>query len=63
MSKTRYEWTLTDFAIWFAGAVTVPIYETSSAEQVSGSSATPARSAWCSSRPPTATPSRACGPS
>jgi long-chain acyl-CoA synthetase len=35
MSKTRYEWTATDFAIWFAGAVTVPIYETSSAEQVS----------------------------
>ena len=35
MSKTRYEWTLTDFAIWFTGAVTVPVYETSSAEQVS----------------------------
>jgi long-chain acyl-CoA synthetase len=35
MSKTRYEWTLADFAIWFAGAVTVPIYETSSPEQVS----------------------------
>jgi len=34
MSKTRYEWTLVDFAIWTAGAVTVPIYETSSAEQV-----------------------------
>jgi long-chain acyl-CoA synthetase len=34
MAKTRYEWTLTDFAIWFAGAVTVPIYETSSVEQV-----------------------------
>ena len=34
MSRTRYEWTLVDFAIWFAGAVTVPIYETSSAEQV-----------------------------
>ncbi|WP_037353680.1 AMP-dependent synthetase/ligase [Amycolatopsis orientalis] len=34
MSKTRYEWTLVDFAIWAAGAVTVPIYETSSPEQV-----------------------------
>jgi len=34
MSKTRYEWTLSDFAIWTAGAVTVPIYETSSADQV-----------------------------
>ena len=34
MSKTRYEWTLVDYAIWSAGAVTVPIYETSSAEQV-----------------------------
>ena len=35
MSKTRYDWTLTDVAVWFAGAVTVPIYETSSPEQVS----------------------------
>ncbi|MBC3988633.1 long-chain fatty acid--CoA ligase [Streptomyces sp. AC563] len=34
MSRTRYEWTLFDFAIWSAGAVTVPVYETSSAEQV-----------------------------
>jgi long-chain acyl-CoA synthetase len=34
MSKTRYEWTLFDYAIWSAGGVTVPIYETSSAEQV-----------------------------
>ena len=34
ISKTRYEWTLVDYAIWFAGAVTVPVYETSSAEQV-----------------------------
>jgi long-chain acyl-CoA synthetase len=34
MSSTRYEWTLIDYAIWAVGAVTVPIYETSSAEQV-----------------------------
>jgi long-chain acyl-CoA synthetase len=34
MSKTRYEWTWCDYAIWTAGAVTVPVYETSSAEQV-----------------------------
>jgi long-chain acyl-CoA synthetase len=34
MSRTRYEWTAIDYAIWAAGAITVPIYETSSAEQV-----------------------------
>jgi long-chain acyl-CoA synthetase len=34
MSKTRYEWTVADFALFAAGAVVVPIYETSSAEQV-----------------------------
>jgi long-chain acyl-CoA synthetase len=34
MSSTRYEWTLLDYAIWTTGAVPVPIYETSSAEQV-----------------------------
>jgi long-chain acyl-CoA synthetase len=34
MSKTRYEWTLVDFALFTVGAVVVPIYETSSAEQV-----------------------------
>jgi long-chain acyl-CoA synthetase len=34
MSSTRYEWTLIDYSIWTAGAVTVPIYETSSSEQV-----------------------------
>src|SRR6266487_1582307 len=34
MSRTRYEWTLIDYAVWTAGAVTVPVYETSSAEQV-----------------------------
>jgi long-chain acyl-CoA synthetase len=34
LSPTRYEWTLIDYAIWSIGAVTVPIYETSSASQV-----------------------------
>ncbi|SNR88596.1 long-chain acyl-CoA synthetase [Streptosporangium subroseum] len=34
MSRTRYEWTVIDYAIWSAGAVGVPIYETSSADQV-----------------------------
>ena len=34
MSRTRYEWTLVDFAVWAAGAVGVPVYETSAAEQV-----------------------------
>ncbi len=33
-AKTRYEWPLLDFAIWTAGAVTVPVYETSSPDQV-----------------------------
>ncbi|MFF3321905.1 AMP-dependent synthetase/ligase [Streptomyces sp. NPDC002889] len=34
VSRTRYEWVQLDFAIWSAGAVTVPVYETSSAEQI-----------------------------
>ena len=34
MCKTRYEWTLIDFATWFAGAILVPVYETSSPSQV-----------------------------
>jgi len=33
-SSTRFEWMLCDFAIWTAGGMTVPVYETSSAEQV-----------------------------
>ncbi|MFH9331137.1 AMP-dependent synthetase/ligase [Streptomyces althioticus] len=34
MSRTRYDWTLLDFAIWAAGGQTVPVYPTSSADQV-----------------------------
>ena len=34
MSRTRYEWSVMDYAIWVAGAVTVPIYDSSSAEQI-----------------------------
>uniref|UniRef100_UPI00356454A8 AMP-dependent synthetase/ligase n=1 Tax=Actinotalea sp. TaxID=1872145 RepID=UPI00356454A8 len=34
MSRTRYEWTVLDFASWAAGAVPVPVYETSSASQI-----------------------------
>jgi long-chain acyl-CoA synthetase len=34
MSRTRYEWSVADYAIWTAGAVAVPIYETSSASQI-----------------------------
>jgi long-chain acyl-CoA synthetase len=34
LSKTRYEWTVADYAIWWTGAATVPIYETSSAAQI-----------------------------
>ncbi|KUM90523.1 MULTISPECIES: AMP-dependent synthetase/ligase [Streptomyces] len=34
MSRTRYEWTVLDFAIWAAGGQTVPVYATSSAQQV-----------------------------
>ncbi|MFE3324458.1 AMP-dependent synthetase/ligase [Streptomyces sp. NPDC059176] len=34
MCRTRYEWTLFDFALWTVGAQPVPVYPTSSAEQV-----------------------------
>lgn len=47
LSSTRYEWTLIDYAIWFSGAVTVPIYQTSSADQIAWilSDATP-KACW-----------------
>ncbi|KAA9087189.1 AMP-dependent synthetase/ligase [Microbacterium radiodurans] len=35
IARTTYDWTLVDFALFFAGAVMVPIYETSSASQIS----------------------------
>lgn len=34
LSATRYEWSLLDFAIWAAGAISVPIYPSSSLSQV-----------------------------
>ncbi|MFD7445196.1 AMP-dependent synthetase/ligase [Streptomyces sp. NPDC059909] len=34
MSRTRYEWTVLDFAVWAAGGQSVPVYATSSAEQI-----------------------------
>jgi long-chain acyl-CoA synthetase len=35
LCATRYEWTLVDYALWYVGAVTVPVYESASPEQVS----------------------------
>jgi long-chain acyl-CoA synthetase len=34
LSRTRYEWSWVDYALWHAGLVTVPVYETSSDEQI-----------------------------
>lgn len=34
ISATRYEWSLLDFAIWAAGAVSVPVYPSSSLSQM-----------------------------
>ncbi len=34
IARTTYDWTLVDFALFFAGAVMVPIYETSSPAQI-----------------------------
>ena len=33
MSRTRFEWTVIDFAIWYAGAISVPVYETNAPTQ------------------------------
>lgn len=52
-SATRYEWAILDFAILAVGAVTVPIYETSSAEQVRWVLQDSKR--WCCSPKPTHT--------
>jgi long-chain acyl-CoA synthetase len=62
MSKTRYEWTLVDYAIWTAGAVTVPIYETSSPSRSSGTSGLGAVAVIVES-PPTRPCWRACATS
>lgn len=34
LSRTRYEWTLFDYAMWYAGAVSVPVYDTASTAQL-----------------------------
>lgn len=34
LARTTYEWSLVDFALFYAGAVMVPIYETSSPSQI-----------------------------
>jgi len=34
MAKTRYEWSIIDFALWSVGAIPVPIYDTSSQDQI-----------------------------
>jgi long-chain acyl-CoA synthetase len=34
LSRTRYEWTLLDYALWFVGAVSVPLYDSSSVDQI-----------------------------
>jgi len=52
MAATSLDWVVCDFAVWAAGAVTVPVYETSSVEQIrwilsdSGAVAVLAGNAW-----------------
>jgi long-chain acyl-CoA synthetase len=55
-SGTRLEWTVLDYAIWAAGGTTVPIYETSSAEQVEWIVSDSGRSRSSSRRPSCARP-------
>src|SRR5258708_12889006 len=65
MSRTRYEWTLIDYAIWAAGGGTAPIHETSSAEQVEwilGDSGSPAAFADTSKHAATISGVRAAAP-
>ncbi|MEV8240937.1 AMP-dependent synthetase/ligase [Microbacterium testaceum] len=35
IARTTYDWTLVDFALFYAGAIMVPVYETSSPSQIS----------------------------
>ena len=46
LSRTRYEWTIMDFAIWFAGGVVVPVYETSWQSKLNGSCKTLVQWQW-----------------
>lgn len=64
MSRTRFEWTVIDFAIWYAGAISVPVYETNAPARPPGRSPTPRpprsssrmRSCWAASRRPRSFP-------
>ena len=56
IARTTYDWTLVDFALFFAGAVMVPIYETSSSSQIACSHSPCSSSRSCRSRSCCATP-------
>lgn len=34
MASTQFEWTVVDMAVWYAGGIVVPIYDTAAADQV-----------------------------
>ncbi len=36
LARTRLEWTVLDYAVWWVGAVSVPVYATSSDSQIEG---------------------------